>query len=237
MREEVRLWTCLCVEAIVLSREVIAGKRARPSLAKRGRLPGSVCRSRQDRGQGVVKWHSEADVVVVGAGATGLPAAIVAREAGSSVIVVEAQPHAGGHAMISGGNVPLGGGTSAQRKHGIDDSPDLLFQDLTDWSIVQPNGFPDYRYNDREIVRAFADPVPDAVPRQPTSEVLHVLDHPARSARPDRRARRHTDRRYLTHQRRADRRTRRRPRAPPPPLAAVPPPRLTSHQILPKEPT
>ena len=105
----------------------------------------------------MVKWHSEADVVVIGAGATGLPAAIAAREAGSSVILVEAQPHMGGHAIISGGNVPLGGGTSAQKKHGIEDSPDLLFQDLTDWSIVQPNGFPDYRYNDREIVRAFAD--------------------------------------------------------------------------------
>jgi succinate dehydrogenase/fumarate reductase flavoprotein subunit len=104
-----------------------------------------------------VKWHLEADVVVIGAGATGVPAAIVAREAGSSVIVVEAQPHAGGHAMISGGNIPLGGGTSAQQKHGIADTPDLVFQDLTDWSIVQPNGFPDYRYNDREIVRAFAD--------------------------------------------------------------------------------
>jgi succinate dehydrogenase/fumarate reductase flavoprotein subunit len=63
----------------------------------------------------------------------------------------------GGHAITSGGNVPLGGGTSAQKKHGIHDSPDLVFQDLTDWSIVQPNGFPDYRYNDREIVRAFAD--------------------------------------------------------------------------------
>ncbi|MGZ5828039.1 MAG: FAD-dependent oxidoreductase [Xanthobacteraceae bacterium] len=102
-------------------------------------------------------WHSEADVVVIGAGATGLPAAIVAREAGSSVILLEAQPHLGGHAIISGGNVPLGGGTSAQKKYGIADTPDLLFEDLTDWSIVQPNGFPDYRYNDREIVRAFAD--------------------------------------------------------------------------------
>ena len=96
-------------------------------------------------------------MVVIGAGATGLPAAIAAREAGSSVILVEAQPHAGGHAMISGGNVPLGGGTSAQKKHGIADTPDLVFKDLTDWSIVQPNGAPDYRYNDREIVRAFAD--------------------------------------------------------------------------------
>ena len=35
-------------------------------------------------------WHREADVVVIGSGAAGMPAAIVAREAGSSVIVVEA---------------------------------------------------------------------------------------------------------------------------------------------------
>src|SRR5579872_7320124 len=112
---------------------------------------------REEQGGRVVKWDSEVDVVVIGAGATGLPAAIFAREAGCSVIVVEAQPHAGGHAMISGGNVPLGGGTSAQRAHGIEDTPDLVFADLTDWSIVQPNGFPDYRYNDREIIRAFAD--------------------------------------------------------------------------------
>ena len=105
----------------------------------------------------MVTWQSEADVVVVGAGATGVPAAIAAREAGLSVILVEAQPHMGGHAITSGGNVPLGGGTSAQKKYGIEDSPDLVFQDLTDWSVVQPNGFPDYRYNDREIVRAFAD--------------------------------------------------------------------------------
>lgn len=102
-------------------------------------------------------WDREADVVVIGAGAAGLPAAIVAREAGASVIVIEAQADIGGHAITSGGNVPLGGGTSAQIKAGIQDSPDLVFRDHTDWSVVQPNGFPDYRYNDREIVRAFAD--------------------------------------------------------------------------------
>jgi len=104
-----------------------------------------------------MKWDREADIVVIGAGATGLPAAIVAREAGCSVILVEAEKDIGGHAIISGGNVPLGGGTSVQKKYGIQDSPDLLFRDLTDWSVVGPNGFPDYRYNDREIVRAFAD--------------------------------------------------------------------------------
>jgi succinate dehydrogenase/fumarate reductase flavoprotein subunit len=102
-------------------------------------------------------WQHEADVVVIGSGATGLPAAIVAREAGASVILVEAEKDIGGHAITSGGNVALGGGTSVQKKYGIQDSPDLLFQDLTDWSVVEPNGFPDYRYNDREIIRSFAD--------------------------------------------------------------------------------
>jgi succinate dehydrogenase/fumarate reductase flavoprotein subunit len=103
------------------------------------------------------KWQREADIVVIGAGATGLTSSIAARESGASVILIEAQTDIGGHAILSGGNMPLGGGTSRQQKYGVVDSADLLFQDLTDWSIVEPNGFPDYRYNDREIIRAFAD--------------------------------------------------------------------------------
>jgi len=103
------------------------------------------------------KWQREADIVVIGAGATGLTAALVARESGASVILIEAQNDIGGHAILSGGNMALGGGTSRQHKYGVVDSADLLFRDLTDWSIVEPNGFPDYRYNDREIIRAFAD--------------------------------------------------------------------------------
>ena len=103
------------------------------------------------------RWDREADVVIIGAGATGIPAAIVARKAGSSVIVIDANSDIGGHAICSGANIPLGGGTSLQKKAGINDSPDLVFQDLTDWSVVQPNGAPDYRYNDKEIIRAFAD--------------------------------------------------------------------------------
>lgn len=103
------------------------------------------------------KWEREADVIVIGAGASGLPAAIEALENRASVIVVEANKDVGGHAIVSGGNIPLGGGTSAQKKYGIEDSADLLFADLTDWSVTQPNGAADYRFNDRDLVRAFAE--------------------------------------------------------------------------------
>jgi hypothetical protein len=106
---------------------------------------------------GGTRWDLEADILVIGSGAAGLPAAIKAVEGGSSVIVVEANYDIGGHAILSGGHMALGGGTSAQRKYGIEDSPDTVFSDLTDWSIVQPNGSPDYRYNDRALMRAFAD--------------------------------------------------------------------------------
>ena len=103
------------------------------------------------------RWDLEADVLVIGSGAAGLPAAIKVVEGGASVIVVETNYDVGGHAILSGGHMALGGGTSAQRKYGIEDSPDVVFSDLTDWSIIQPNGSPDFRYNDRAVMRAFAD--------------------------------------------------------------------------------
>jgi succinate dehydrogenase/fumarate reductase flavoprotein subunit len=103
------------------------------------------------------RWDKEADIVVVGAGATGLPAAIEAAEHGASVIMIDANFDVGGHAILSGGNVAIGGGTSLQKKYGIEDSADTVFRDLTDWTVVEPNGFPSYRYNDREIIRAYAD--------------------------------------------------------------------------------
>ncbi|WP_442582152.1 FAD-dependent oxidoreductase [Mesorhizobium sp. ASY16-5R] len=98
-----------------------------------------------------------ADIIVVGCGSAGLGAAVAAAEAGASVIVLEAQPHIGGRGIVSSGNIPLGGGTPAQLANGIADSPDLLFRDLTDWSVTLSNGYSSYRYNDRELIRAFAD--------------------------------------------------------------------------------
>ena len=69
--------------------------------------------------QAQTRWDRTADVVIVGAGASGLPAAIMARDRGASVIVIEANHDIGGHAILSGGRVPLGGGTSMQKKYGI----------------------------------------------------------------------------------------------------------------------
>jgi len=129
----------------------------RRTLLAGGGVAASIAGTQQASAAPAVKWNRVVDVVVVGAGATGLPAAIVAREAGNSVVIVEAEAHAGGHAICSGGNMPLGGGTSFQKKWGVKDSPDLVFQDLTDWSVTSANGSADYRYNDREVIRAFAD--------------------------------------------------------------------------------
>jgi len=67
------------------------------------------------------------------------------------VIAVEENTDVGGHAMISGGVVHLGGGTSIQKKFGIVDSADQVYLENT-----RPD-HPMMRYNDRNIVRAFAD--------------------------------------------------------------------------------
>ena len=50
-----------------------------------------------------IKWHYEADIVVIGGGCTGLPAAIRARDLGASVIVVDQNFDLGGKMLHSGG--------------------------------------------------------------------------------------------------------------------------------------
>lgn len=101
--------------------------------------------------QNRVRWDRTADVVIVGAGASGLPAAIMARDQGATVIVIDANHDIGGHAMLSGGNVPLGGGTSQQKKYGIVDSADQVYLDHTN------HANPQMRFCDRDLVRVWAD--------------------------------------------------------------------------------
>src|SRR5262245_35770214 len=61
-----------------------------------------------------IQWHYVADVVVIGAGCTGLPAAIRARDLGASVIVVDQNFDTGGKMLHSGAQVSLGGGDPLQ---------------------------------------------------------------------------------------------------------------------------
>ena len=98
-----------------------------------------------------IKWDREVDVVVIGAGASGLPAAIAARDGGASVMLLEQHFDIGGCAIISGGTVHIGAGNRIQQEKGVKDSPDLVFADWT-----RP-GHKAARYNDRDLVRRFAD--------------------------------------------------------------------------------
>ena len=96
-------------------------------------------------------WDVSADFVTIGAGTAGLAAAVSALDHGASVILLEENVDIGGHGMCSGGNVHLGGGTSNQRKHGVDDSAERVYRDWVRHDHRQS------RYSDRDLVRAFAD--------------------------------------------------------------------------------
>ncbi|SHJ85247.1 flavocytochrome c [Malonomonas rubra DSM 5091] len=74
-------------------------------------------------------WDEEYDVVVVGSGFAGLAAAIEAKQAGASVIVLEKMRIPGGNSAISGGLVAVAG-SPLQQREGIEDSPELLFADM-----------------------------------------------------------------------------------------------------------
>ncbi len=125
-------------------------------------------------------WDYEADVVIAGGGCAGLTAAIRARDLGASVLVVDQNFDLGGRMLHSGSRVSLGGGDPVQLRdmrgesdveglitveppedpEELDDNIELLFTDLTDWSVVDPKGQNPYRYNERELARAWAENCP-----------------------------------------------------------------------------
>lgn len=74
-------------------------------------------------------WNEEYDVVIIGSGFAGLAAAIEARKAGSSVIVLEKMGVPGGNSTISGGLVAAAG-SPLQAKENIEDSPELMLADM-----------------------------------------------------------------------------------------------------------
>ena len=124
-----------------------------------------------------IQWDYEADIVVIGAGCTGLPAAIRARDLGASVIIVDQNFDCGGKMLHSGSQVSLGGGDPLQLrdikgesdKEGfvtakpvhsaeeLTEDTDFLFRDHTDWSVMDTAAQAPYRYNERELHRSYAD--------------------------------------------------------------------------------
>ncbi|SVC13228.1 uncharacterized protein METZ01_LOCUS266082, partial [marine metagenome] len=125
-------------------------------------------------------WHYEVDVVIAGGGCAGLTAAIRARDLGASVLVVDQNFDLGGRMLHSAARMSLGGGDPVQQRdirgesdqeglvtvapledpEELDDSTDLLFTDLTDWSVIDPKGQHPYRYNERDLARSWAENCP-----------------------------------------------------------------------------
>jgi flavocytochrome c len=82
-----------------------------------------------DNSEMSIAWDLETDIVVVGSGFAGLAAAIEARQAGCSVMVLEKMKGFGGNSTLSDGCIAAAD-TDFQRKAGIEDSPELMHQDM-----------------------------------------------------------------------------------------------------------
>jgi flavocytochrome c len=88
---------------------------------------------------GVAAWppspqiqDPDADVVVVGAGISGLAAALEAGRQGARVQVIDMWSIFGGHAVLAGGVLNIVG-TPVQEALGIEDSPELAYSDFMSW--------------------------------------------------------------------------------------------------------
>jgi len=96
------------------------------------------------------KWDHETDVIIVGGGTAGLPAAITVAETGLKTTVLESRAVCGGSLSMLGGAMAFSG-TDEQKAAGVEDSPDILYEDLTRISGAVP-----------ELARVYADNQLDA---------------------------------------------------------------------------
>lgn len=93
------------------------------------------------------------DVIVVGGGGAGMTAAIIAKDAGANVMILEADDKLGGATWLSGG-VIYAAGTSVQRAQGIEDTPQAMYDYIMTLNAWQTR--PD-------IIRTFAERSAEAV--------------------------------------------------------------------------
>jgi fumarate reductase flavoprotein subunit len=76
-----------------------------------------------------ISWDVETDVAVVGGGACGLIASLAAAERGVEIMLFEKEKKVGGNTSLSQGMIPAAG-TRFQKAVGIDDSPELMAEDI-----------------------------------------------------------------------------------------------------------
>lgn len=77
----------------------------------------------------VGEWNAQVPLLIIGAGAAGLCAALAAKEAGVDAVVIERDTVPSGSTALSAGLIPAAG-TRFQRAKGIADSPDWLAADI-----------------------------------------------------------------------------------------------------------
>ncbi len=164
-----------------VSRRDFVKTAAAAGLGAAAMVEAGAARAQQaSTGAGQIQWDHEADIVIAGGGCAGLTAAIRARDLGASVLVVDQNFDLGGRMLHSGSFISLGGGDPVQLRdmkgerdqdgyvtvrplespEELDDDIELLFTDITDWSVLDVKAQNPYRYNERELVRAWAENCP-----------------------------------------------------------------------------
>jgi len=102
-------------------------------MTKRSFLAGtaaSMALSAQSFGvRNAMAQNAEWDLIIVGGGTTGMPAALFATERGARVLLIDKAPQLGGTLDRTGGQVAAAG-TIWQKEQGITDSPDAHYDDV-----------------------------------------------------------------------------------------------------------
>ena len=83
-------------------------------------------------GQKQTEAGKDANVIIIGAGLSGLSAAVEMGRSGLKVLVIDMNSVAGGHTMLAGGVAMVA--TRLQERLGIDDSAELAYRDWMDWT-------------------------------------------------------------------------------------------------------
>ncbi|MBV1920106.1 MAG: FAD-binding protein [Pseudomonadales bacterium] len=92
-------------------------------------LPGTSVDDALVIDEATTQWQGEFDVIVVGLGAAGVTAALEAKESGANVAFID-RFEGGGTTARSGSVIYAGGGTTLQKRLGVEDDADSMFRYL-----------------------------------------------------------------------------------------------------------